>query len=72
MLTLLNCCSFQQGYLHVVYNGSFYYHQQADARVIRYELNTERNTMVKLPNATIAGDVFLYEKVINNRPLSNT
>jgi hypothetical protein len=49
-----------KGYLHVVYNGSFYYHQQEDSRVIRYELNSERNTMVNLPNATISGNVFLY------------
>jgi len=47
----------------VVYNGSFYYHQQEEPRVIRYELATERNTVVKLPNATVTGNIFLYTQV---------
>jgi len=49
-----------QGYLHVVHNGSFYYHQQGDSRVIRYELFSDRKSMIDLPNATVAGNVFLY------------
>ena len=46
-----------------MYNGSFYYHQQEEPRVIRYELATERNTVVKLPNATVTGNIFLYTQV---------
>jgi hypothetical protein len=52
-----------KGYLHVVYNGSLYYHQQEESRVIRYELASERNTMVYLPNATVTGNVHLYAHV---------
>uniref|UniRef100_A0A0P6GR59 RE59052p n=1 Tax=Daphnia magna TaxID=35525 RepID=A0A0P6GR59_9CRUS len=51
-----------KGYLHVVYNGSLYYHQQEESRVIRYELASERNTMVYLPNATVTGNVYLYSQ----------
>ena len=46
-----------------MYNGSFYYHQQGDSRVIRYELNSERKTMVDLPNATISDNLYLYTQV---------
>lgn len=52
-----------KGYLHVVYNGSLYYHQQEESRVIRYELASERNTMVYLPNATVTGNVHIYAHV---------
>ena len=55
--------NFLKGYLHVVYNGSLYYHQQGESRVIRYELASERNTMVHLPNATVTGNVHLYSHV---------
>ena len=46
-----------------MYNGSLYYHQQEEARVIRYELAAERNTMVNLPNATVTGNIYLYGHV---------
>jgi len=54
-----------QGYLHVVHNGSFYYHQQGDSRVIRYDLFSERKSMVDLPNATVTGDEFLYTQSLS-------
>ena len=44
----------------MVYNGSLYYHQQEEPRVIRYELASERNTMATLPNATCTGNIFVY------------
>lgn len=62
--------SLAQGYLHVVYNGSLYYHQQEEARVIRYELASERNTMVNLPNATVTGNIYLYGHVSSFHSLS--
>lgn len=38
------CCIPTQGNAHVVFNGSFYYNERNSPRIIKYDLNLERQT----------------------------
>ncbi|XP_031630325.1 uncharacterized protein LOC116345246 [Contarinia nasturtii] len=55
-----------QGNAHVVYNGSFYYHQQESPIIIRYDLQ-KRETIcnVTLPEFQYSGDHYLYTTKCN-------
>ncbi|KAK2713866.1 hypothetical protein QYM36_009677, partial [Artemia franciscana] len=51
-----------KGHLHTIFNGSFYYHQADEDRLIRYELLTERTSAITLPNVTYNGNIYLYSQ----------
>ncbi|XP_055319441.1 uncharacterized protein LOC129577050 [Sitodiplosis mosellana] len=55
-----------QGNAHVVYNGSFYYHQKDSPTIIRYDLE-KRETIcnVTLPEFQWTGDHYLYTTKCN-------
>ncbi|KAM8720388.1 hypothetical protein ACLKA7_006437 [Drosophila subpalustris] len=49
-----------QGNAHVVYNGSFYYHQKNTDLVVKLDLTTSKKTSVQLPYAGVAAGNRLY------------
>ncbi|XP_076030861.1 uncharacterized protein LOC143019045 [Oratosquilla oratoria] len=50
------------GNSHVVYNGSFYYHQKGRPVIIRYDLKTGHKDSVDVPLVATNGTNFLYQK----------
>ncbi|KFB48539.1 AGAP005849-PA-like protein [Anopheles sinensis] len=55
-----------RGNAHVVYNGSFYYNERNSPRIIKFDLNVERQTaMNELEGATTNGSNYLYTTEIN-------
>ncbi|XP_062139925.1 uncharacterized protein LOC133848392 isoform X2 [Drosophila sulfurigaster albostrigata] len=49
-----------QGNAHVVYNGSFYYHQKNTDLVVKLDLTTSKKTTFQLPYAGVAAGNRLY------------
>ncbi|XP_058066381.1 uncharacterized protein LOC131216002 [Anopheles bellator] len=55
-----------RGNAHVVYNGSFYYNERNSPRIVKYDLNVERQTaMTELEGVTTNGSNYLYTTEIN-------
>ncbi|XP_045621271.2 uncharacterized protein [Procambarus clarkii] len=48
------------GNSHVVYNGSFYYHQQGHQSIIRYDLISGNTKSVSVPGVATTGYNYLY------------
>lgn len=44
----------------MVYNGSFYYHQEGHQRIIRYDLLTGSDISVNVPEVATSGENYLY------------
>lgn len=51
-----------QGNSHVMYNGSFYYHEQGHQRIIRYELSSGNTKSVDVPEVATDGNNYLYKE----------
>ncbi|XP_049816320.1 uncharacterized protein LOC126263277 [Schistocerca nitens] len=49
-----------KGNAHVVYNGSFFYHERDQRRVLRYELSTGHYTPLDVPLVATNGSNYLY------------
>ncbi|KAG7163708.1 Myocilin-like [Homarus americanus] len=48
------------GNSHVIYNGAFYYHQQGQQNIIRYDLISGNTMSVPVPGVATEGDNYLY------------
>lgn len=51
-----------QGHEHIIHNGSFYYHERNNPRVIRLDLTTETFIAAKLPFLVINQSNYLYQR----------
>lgn len=52
---------YHQGNAHVIFNGSFYYNEKNQPRVIRYDLRTERQAASReIPNVVSSGNKYMY------------
>ena len=50
-----------QGNAHVIYNGSFYYHQNNTQNIVRYDLEQKNSTaFLAAPLVATKGDNYLY------------
>lgn len=50
------------GNSHVMYNGSFYYHEQGHQKIIRYELSSGNTKSVDVPEVATDGTNYLYKE----------
>ncbi|KAK7083078.1 Olfactomedin-like domain protein [Halocaridina rubra] len=49
------------GNSHILYNGSFYYHQQGRQSIISYDLNSGNTKSVPVPKVATEGGNYLYD-----------